>query len=272
MPKDQQSVSIDDQIALNLLLDLDARGKTADDVTITLNGDAYTVEEEVVKMSGGDYDGLYKFKIVMAPAQIAQEIVATIDGDEWPLETSVKAYCAELRDDTNADADDVALARAILDYGQAANNVFLGGSDEIADISTMDKDAVQSASVTFTDGTGAVIGASFMALTKPEFRFYTSGISETQGYDYNWAGVSATMANGNDSLNARFVKKADGKVLLEVTGVSAENMDKEITVTVTGLGTITFNGNAFAKAMAKSSDLGAALYNYGLAAKSCFDA
>ena len=111
----------------------------------------------------------------------------------------------------------------------------------------MDKDAVQSASVTFTDGTGAVTGASFMALTKPEFRFYTSGISETQGYDYNRAGVSA------------------------------ENMDKKITVTVTGLGTITFNGNAFAKAKAKSSntaqsDLGAALYNYGLAAKSCFGA
>ena len=43
------------------------------------------------------------------------------------------------------------------------------------------------------------------------------------------------------------------------------------TVEVTELGTITFNGNAFAKAMAKSSDaaqynLGAALYNYGAAA------
>ena len=142
----------------------------------------------------------------------------------------------------------------------------------------MDKDAVQSASVTFTDGTGAVTGASFMALTKPEFRFYTAGITEQQGYDYNEAGVTAAMDSAKpDTLNARFVKKADGRVLLEVTGVSAENMDKTITVTVTGLGTITFNGNAFAKAMAKSrntaqSDLGAALYNYGLAAKSCFGA
>ena len=50
-----------------------------------------------------------------------------------------------------------------------------------------------------------------------------------------------------------------------------------ITVEVTGLGTITFNGNAFAKAMAKSSntqqsDLGAVLYNYGAAAKTCFGA
>ena len=58
---------------------------------------------------------------------------------------------------------------------------------------------------------------------------------------------------------------------------AAENLDKTVTVTVTGLGTITFNGNAFAKAMAKSgntqqSDLGAALYNYGAAAKTCFGA
>ncbi len=41
--------------------------------------------------------------------------------------------------------------------------------------------------------------------------------------------------------------------------------------------TITFNGNAFAKAMAlgsstQQSDLGAALYNYGVAAKNCFGA
>ena len=141
----------------------------------------------------------------------------------------------------------------------------------------MNRSTVQDASVTFTDGTGKVTGASFMALTKPEFRFYTSGIDEQTAYDYNQAGVSATMGNGGDTLTARFVKKADGKVLLEVKGISAENLDKTVTVTVTGLGTITFNGNAFAKAMAKSgntqqSDLGAALYNYGAAAKVCFGA
>ena len=86
------------------------------------------------------------------------------------------------------------------------------------------------------------------------------------------------MDGGNDSLIARFVRKADGKVLLEVTGITAENMDKTVTVTINALGqTITFNGNAFAKAMASSgntqqSDLGAALYNYGAAAKTCFGA
>ena len=55
-------------------------------------------------------------------------------------------------------------------------------------------------------------------------------------------------------------------------------MDKTITVTINGMtggNTITFNGNAFARAMARSGsalqqNLGAALYNYGVAANVCF--
>ncbi len=280
-PKDQQSVSIDDQIALNLLLDLDARGKTVNDVTITLGGTPYACTG--AKVTGGDYDGLYKFKVVMAPAQIADEIVAVIDGDAAPLETSVKNYCVHAPEYYPTNTDLIGLTEAILAYGQAANNVFANGSTvpaaDIADLTDMDRDSVQSASVTFTDGTGEVTGASFMALTKPEFRFYTENIDEQTAVAYNQAGVSATMdsTKPDQNLKARFVKKADGRVLLEVTGVSAENMDKEITVTVTGLGTITFNGNAFAKAMANSrntqqSDLGALLYNYGAAAKTFFGA
>ena len=80
---------------------------------------------------------------------------------------------------------------------------------------------------------------------------------------------------GTDTLRARFVKNSSGSVLLEVTGVSAEHMDDTIIVTVTGLGTITFNGNVFAKSLSNSSKaasraLGVALYNYGTAAAACF--
>ncbi len=273
---DNMSVSIDDQIALNLLLDLGKRAKTTSDVSVMLNGEPYAVEGAAYPDGG---EGIYNFPVVMAPAQIDDPIVVTIAGDAQPLTTSVKDYCTTLSSDPAyaSYVKERALAQAILNYGQAANDVFAYTAQTIADISGMDKDAVQSASVTFTDGTGKVTGASFMALTKPEFRFYTANIDEQTAYDYNQAGVTATMANGGDTLNARFVKKADGKVLLEVTGVSAENIDKTVTVTVTGLGTISFNGNAFAKAMASSSNtaqqnLGAALYNYGAAAKKCFTA
>ena len=269
---DRQFVTVDDQISITLSLDLGPRGVEPDAVSITLAGNAYDAQA----VAAGT-EGVYNYKIEMAPAQMNDEIVVTIEGDADPLTTSVKAYCDSLSASSAADADDKALALAMLHYGQAAKNVFGYTGATIATLDAMDKDAVQTASATFTDGTGAVTGASFMALTKPEFRFYTNGITEQQGYDYNQAGVTAAMEGGSDALTARFVKKADGKVLLEVKGISAENMDKVVTVTVTGLGSITFNGNAFAKAMAKSGDtaqknLGAALYNYGAAAKVCFAA
>ena len=84
------------------------------------------------------------------------------------------------------------------------------------------------------------------------------------------------MSGGSDSLTARFVRNDAGDVMIEVTGVSAVNMDKEVTVTVTGLGTIRYNGNAFARAMESNSisqkqrNLGAALYNYRITAATYF--
>ena len=276
-PTDYQSVTIDDQIALNLMLDLNYRGKTVNDVTITLNGTAYTAEGSLI--TEGKYAGLYKFTVIMAPAQIADEIVVTIPDDQDPIRTSVMGYCLTLNGhDYDEFEEEQALARAILQYGKAAKAEFQYTSDEITTVDDLDFSAVQAyTGAKFRDTTGALKGASFMALTKPEFRFYTSGITEAQGYAYNQAGVSAAYADTaiDEKLNARFVKKADGSILIEVKGVSAENMNEEIVVTVIGLGEIHFNGNAFAKAMANNADpttqnLGAALFNYGVAAFNCF--
>ncbi len=290
MPLDKMSVSVDDQIHLNLFLDLDFRSKTVNDVSITFAGKTYPCEGKLITESDydGDYEGLYRFKVVMSPAEIASAIVVTFADYAQTLNTSVKNYCTQLQDDQyTADyADAQALARAMLIYGQAANNVFRDGADEIADISGLDPTAARNAAAVFSDSTGKVTGASFMALTKPEFRFYTASISEyTAAKFYNEAGITAAYSGDNapsEPLNARFVKNAEGEVLLEVTGVSAENMDKTITVTVNGMpkgkNTITFNGNTFAKAMARDTNpadtqaLGAALYNYGVAAKTCFGA
>ena len=274
---DEISVTINDGIGVNFLLGLDDPSREGvESVTVTYkNLSGETVTETRQKNALPVENGKYKITVRIAPAQLADEITVKV-GSEDAIGTSVLNYCEELISGDYAQKyKDVALA--LEQYAQAANNVFGYSDDTITDIGELSTDAVQNAAVVFNDATGAVTGASFMALTKPEFRFYTAGIDETTAVDYNEAGVTATMADGGDTLNARFVKKADGKVLLEVTGVSAENMDKDITVTVTGLGDITFNGNAFAKAMAKSGNtaqqnLGAALYNYGAAAKKCFTA
>ena len=274
IPNDQQFVTVDDQISITLSLDLGTRGVEPDAVSITLAGNAYDAQA----VAAGE--GVYNYKIEMSPAQIADEIVATISGDAQPLRTSVMGYCLTLcGHDYDDDAAVQNLAKAILQYGKASNSVFEYTETNIVTADTLDTSAVQEyTGMVFNDTTSQVTGASFMALTKPEFRFYTSNITEEQGYAYNQAGVTATMTGGKDKLNARFViNSVTNEVLIEVTGVSAENMDKTITVNVTGLGTITFNGNTFAKAMTKSGDtaqsnLGAALYNYGVAAKTYFNA
>ena len=278
LANDEISVTISDGIGVNFLLELDHPSRAAvQSVTVTYNNfSGETVTETRHKSALPVENGKYKLTVWIAPAQLADVISVKVGGED-AIGTSVLNYCGELiAGDFAQKYKDV--ASALEQYAQAANVTFGYSADTITDIADLDKDAVTAyTGAVFTDGTNKVTGASFMALTKPEFRFYTAGITEQQGYDYNEAGVTASMENGGDTLHARFVKKADGKVLLEVTGVSAENMDKTVTVTVTGLGDITFNGNAFAKAMASSSDtaqqnLGAALYNYGAAAKKCFTA
>ena len=289
-PNDQQFVSIDDQIALTLMIDLEFRGKTVNDVSITLGGKPYAAEGTLV--TEGQYAGLYKYTVVMAPSEIAQEIVVTIDGDAAPLETSVELYCEEAPEYYPAEeyADVLALTAAILDYGQAAEDV-LGASGAVTQDFTVDTEKVAGyTEAKFADNTGYVYNASFMALTKPEYRFYVNGVSEAEAYAYNESGVSAAYSNKDikEKPNARFVKTVkDGVtyILIEVTGVSAENMGETITVTINGMSdgakTIVFNGYAFAKALylynnpsderqAAQNNFGAALYNYGYAANKVF--
>ncbi len=274
---DEISVTIDDGIGVNFLLGLDDPSREGvESVTVTYKDfSGNTVTQTYAKSELPAENGKYKLTVRVAPAQLADKLTVCVGGKQ--LEQSVLGYCEELKGSDFAQKyKDVALA--LEQYAQASNVVFNYTADAITDISALDTDAINAyTGAVFADGTGKVTGASFMALTKPEFRFYTANIDEQTAYDYNEAGVTAAMDGGSDTLNARFVKKADGAVLIEVTGVSAENMDKTITVTISGLGTITFNGNAFAKAMTMSSspaqqNLGAALYNYGDAAKTCFGA
>ncbi|MBQ9551676.1 MAG: leucine-rich repeat domain-containing protein [Clostridia bacterium] len=273
-PNDEYSVTVNDQVALNLMLDLDARGLDDSDVTVTLDGQPINA----AITNDGDQ---YRVSIITAPAQIAAPILVTAGG-ETLASTSVMDYCLALCSPAYAEyAEEQALAKAILQYGKAANDVFAYSDDEITTIGELDHSAVQAYNgAKFTDGTGKITGASFMALAKPDFRFYMKGLTEAEACAYNQAGITAAYRNANveEELHARFLKKTvngETNFLVEVTGVSAENLDEEIVVTIPGLGSFTFNGNAFAKAMANNSDpvtrnFGAALYNYGVAANACF--
>ena len=119
------------------------------------------------------------------------------------------------------------------------------------------------------DAAGTFTSAAFMALTKPDFRFYTTGITEAEAVELN--DQISTNVRG---VTAQFYKNGD-QILLEVKGIEAKDMGKVITITVGDLGAITFSGYDFARMMANSGDetiatLGAALYLYGQAANALF--
>ena len=113
-----------------------------------------------------------------------------------------------------------------------------------------------------------------MAVTQPEFRFYTTGITEVEAAALNDKITVSGNAKVLEKVSVQFVKNAEtGKILLEVTGIEAATMDEVITITIDDFGTITFCGNDFARLLAmngSTATLGAALYLYGVAAKALF--
>ena len=230
-----------------------------------------------------DGNGMTEILAVVAPAQIGDLVKVAIYANgakDGEYEYSVAKYCEYLID--GAYEENVkTLAKATLEYGKAANDYFYGtGFYHQSTITSpysaeYKEEALHRAqhltnTLSVTGEIGSKLAsAAFMALTKPEFRFYTTGLTEEEAYELN-----SKITTNVDGVTAKFYKNGDA-ILLEVEGIKAEDMDKIITITVGDLGTITFSGYDFARMMAKSDDqsiaaLGAALYLYGDAAKACF--
>jgi hypothetical protein len=284
--KDWQSVTIADQIEINFLLNVEAHaGMKGITISYTNQGLAYKdIKVDVNKLDVDEKTGYYRVPAVVAPAQTGDTITVTILEEDGTTTTtyytSVADYCYYLLDG-NFSAKVKDLAAATLEYGQAAKTYFDYEPDAPAFADTQDAKATLDAGklnaenytpVLTVNAGGKITGVSLMVLTKPEFRFYTTGLTETQALALN------KKITVDGPASAQFVKIADTEeILLEVTDIEAANMDKVITITIDGFGTITFRGNDFAWILAQSSDsatavLGAALYNYGLKAKDCFNA
>ena len=284
--KDWMSVRIDDQIYIKYLLQ---KRENLESVTVEyLDQDGVeAVQTKVYTADQLTFDGNDMFEIlaVVAPAQIGDMVKVTIlaNGQPTEYEYSVAKYCEYLIANYNGENARAVreLAKATLEYGKAANDYFYGtgfyhqstitspySAEYKEEALHRAKNLTNTLSVTDNLRT-KLASAAFMALTKPEFRFYMKDLTEAEAVELN--SKITTNVNG---VTAKFYKNGDA-ILLEVEGIKAEDMDKIITITVGDLGTITFSGYDFARMMAKSDDqsiaaLGAALYLYGDAAKACF--
>ena len=288
--QDWMSVRIDDQIYIKYLLH---SRQNLESVTIEYLGeDGAEIPQTKVYSADGlafDENGMFEILAVVAPAQIGDTVKVTIcaNGATTAYEYSVAMYCKYLID---GDYEDTVqkLAKATLEYGQAANDYFAGKALYHASQITTIGDAADPEKIEEVQGLanqmvvetdGRIAGISFMALTKPEFRFYVDPECELTEADFAALNdkISVTDADGAEvrGVDVRFVRNNDKNdaIMLEATGVKAENMDEVITITIDGFGSIRFSGNDFARMLAKNEatrTLGTALYLYGAAAKACF--
>jgi hypothetical protein len=283
-PKDWMSVRIDDRIYIKYTLH---KRENLESVTVEyLDQDGVeTVQTKVYTADQLTFDENDMFEIlaVIAPAQIGDMVKVTIlaNGQSTEYEYSVAKYCEYLIANYNGENARAVrdLAKATLEYGKAANDYFYGtgfyhqstitspySAEYKEEALHTAKNLTNTLSVTGEIGS-KLASAAFMALTKPEFRFYMKDLTEAEAAELNDA-----ITTNVDDVTAKFYKNGDA-ILLEVTGIEAANMDEVITITVGDLGTITFSGNDFARMMANNAStqtLGAALYLYGAAAKALF--
>lgn len=257
-PENAYNLNLESGIKVNFFIDMpyyNAEGghieytylETTDDKSAVRK--TYTVNDSDLEVQT---NGTRKLTLRAAPAQIAENYVITIydaSGNEKATVTaSIQDYCNAVLGNDNYTVWHE-LAQSILNYGALADEYFAyaeihkeaTGEDyainHSADYkSDVDPESFRSkAHASLTQGDVLITGVSYVALLNPEFRFYVSGLTETQ--------AAATNVSVNQGLNAEMVKTDNG-ICVSVTGLNANEFAKTFTVTV-GTTEITYNGYAY---------------------------
>jgi hypothetical protein len=293
------NLTIEDNVEVNFNIDTDfyeAQGGTIEYSYLTTTDDK-SAERTSTTVNVDDIEdaaGISAITIEAAPAQIAEPYVITVrdsNGDvKDTITTSIQAYCQTIMNPNNGFGEnDVAVAKALLNYGALANEYF--GYAEVSEAVTGDaytvahtddwKDAVDAESfkakakcsvVPGTDASGEAVyvtGISYLALLDPEFRFYVSQTNEVLAAKTE---VSVDVAG----LQAEMVKTANGNCV-RVTGLKASDFGKTFTVTI-GTYEITYNGYAFLYTALRNEstldtgmkDLAKGVYRYAAACEAKF--
>lgn len=262
--EDAFNLTVEDTIHMNLYVNADAYD--ADEITVTYsdpdkqNGGTKT-ETFAVSDLEQDAKGRYAVKILAAPAQMRDTVTVTAGSHTYT--TTVAAYCEALIAQSN-NAELVALAKAMLDYGKACSDEFNYNESAFASQAYNNTDDVTSAldTAAFVDTSSAnnqFTSYAYIAKSVPALRIYL-----------NTTEAEAAALGGNAFVNGeatQIMVDPNGNVCVDITGIRAEDLDKEFTVEFNG-GSIRINALQFAKA--KGGDLGRSMYNYYTAADAYF--
>lgn len=255
-PVTEWSLTLGGELAVNFsLIDM----LDTDTLTITVNGVAVTPEKT------GNLATVY-----VAAAQLNDIIHVSILRDGTVLaeeDYTVRQYCDTILGDETKSAYH-ALVKELLHYGATAQTLFQHNGDNLADsgitgtaqteIPTEIDPIAQSGSVSGI----RFYGASLIHRDKLAVRFYFTG------------DVSGCVFTVDEQTYEPVI--GDGLSYIEITGILPQNLDEQITVTLTSgedvltvtYGPMNYIARMSAKGSAEVQALVKALYNYHLAAKS----
>ena len=281
------SLTLDDVIALNAYLDIDAFKLDATKAYVKLNynqnadiSKTKDFEDVIIPVSeatkyikeGDPFSGTYKFSFRMAPAQYAEDITISLyaDGEAqtpvFTTTTSIKTKCEQFIANGGALG---ALCEAVADYCQAAQFYFDYDApatasyynDGVTSLEAGDME-VPTASV----GISAT-GYSFTIVSGLEANVFFSGSLKVKK-------VSIDSSKGKGLVSAKVTSK-QGNACINIKGIASGNLDNLVTVT-TNTGSISLAATNIAKAIVASSNnidfvnLARALYLYSVQASSYF--
>ena len=166
-----KSVSLGELIDMNLYVK-SANGKLG---TVTLTAGDKTVEFDLAKLTA--VNGAYKLSVALTSIDMAEDVTLTADVS---YTTSIKEYAEQLIT-ISADADEIALAKALLNYGAYAQIYFAEKNGNAALLDTLANAGLDEA-----DRAAAVIPAEKLA----EWAFTANGQTE----DVKFTAMALTLS------------------------------------------------------------------------------
>ncbi len=269
------NLTVEDKVKMNLYINVDDYTDPATaTVTVTYNDpeaqaptpktDTYS-GEALAALKDAD-DGRYVIPVLAAPAQIRDDVTVTVTDRAEPITTNVATYCETIIAQSE-DAELVALAKAILDYGKACSAEFnynVDGFEEQAYYNTDDVSYIldEEAKLNSADANGKFAGYSYIAKAVPALRIYLNTTeAEVVAND-----LKATV-NGTEVTPK--VEEGTGRVCVDITGILAEDLDVIQTVEFNG-GTLKLNALQYAKAKGGNTDFSRSMCEYWFYAHTYF--
>ena len=267
---DQWNILLDDDLKVNYLLDISQSIEATAKVKITVGED--TVSYKVSELSKTD-DGLYQATVSVSAAQMNDAImVVVMNGSQIG---STNTYTVRQYADTVLADESLsryhAMVKEMLNYGGAAQIYFdyetdCLANDGITDVGTADIPDVAEVEMSVS---GKADGISFYAASlvfrdKIAVRFYFKADKDINAYTFTRGELCYTPVLKN------------GYYYVEVAGITPENLDQQLEMTVTDTDgntlTVCYSPmNYMVRMNEKGGDslkaLLKALYNYHLAAK-----